>query len=1375
MRRIFSFLLCLWFWVPVIGQNDYYRKAIFRHLSVNEGLAHRTVNTIAQDAEGRLWIGTNNGLNRYDGQEMEVYRRDIQDSLSLPGSVVFDLLPGQQGQVWVITETRRLSRYQPHTNGFVTPQLLDQETGAEIRLRDMAEDQAGRLWILSTANRLYRLPASTTATSPLLLPAIELSILPDQSITRIVIDPFDRFWIETVQQGLYLVTIQEKATTLIRHFPNSSGMRILGRENNGQLWFARSQREIYRASFDADIPSVLPFYNLDEVIGSGSINTVVADKNGVVWVALYGGGLVKLLLTKQGFTYTHYPGLGEGQDDLTNTRLHSLFIDRYNVLWIGSEAGLFSNHLYQKPFYLIGKQHANGAALTDNIIHAIYRDRHIWIGTRNGLSVIDTTTRTFHNFFEPGSPLQSEGNITALQKDRNGNMWVGTYSGLFMAPQVETLTDLQLQEISFRNSGFPQLEHTNIVGIGEDEWGRIWLGTFNQGIYILTAGSDGDFHRPSVQRLDLPGNFLLSHLYKDAFENTIWAGTRSRGLLRISNPTPDQQQVQLFQSRPGDANSLSFQHTNPIIKTDTHTLWVGTIGGGLNKLTFHSADSVSFQHYTTHQGLPDNTIHSIQADAQGHLWLGTTVGLTRFDPDDESFTHYDWRDGLQGNLFIVNASFKDQHGRLYFGGPDGLNFFHPKDILSERSPPDIRITGLKIINTPVAAGERLNGRVVLPRPISQLDSLELKEKENDLTFDIRAIHTAAPNKNRLSYRLLGQQAAWIDAGSGQAVINYSNLRPGKYTLEVKATNGDGVPSAEVRRMYIRVWPYWYKTQLAYLVYGLLFLLALWQFRRFVILQSNLRNNLKIARIEREKDLEIANIKTRFFNNMTHELRTPLTLIQGPVEELVYRDDLAADTRRNYHHLIHRNAQKLLQLVNRLLDFRKSESAHFTLAAIQADFIPFAHEVFLAFQHLTHEQRITYSFDSAADELPLYFDPEKMEILLGNLLSNAIKYSDQGDEVNLRIRTSEADCILEVADTGRGMRPEEVDLIFDRYYQIAHTESSRIIGTGIGLSMVKTIAALHHGTVEVETEINKGSTFIIRLPLGKTHLHADQILDNTQTGEDIEQYVGPAPVPYAPTNSEEPAPNHPLSLLIVEDNPEIRTFIHTIFAKNFRIQEAANGEEGLAKLKKNLPDLIISDIMMDKMDGIALCTRVKEDADTAHIPVILLTARTSNVYQVDGLSSGADAYITKPFNAQVLQAQVDSLLKSRAALKTYYTNRITLGPKAIEVDSEELVFLEQLISIIEENINEEYLTAEYLAGQMAMSHSTLYRKIKSYTGESINSFIRSIRLKQAAQLLTDSEMNISEVAYRVGFSDVDYFRKCFKKQFGVTPSGFVGNT
>jgi len=1362
MKMKYPFLYCLLLFSPfggkITGQPNFYREAIFHNLTVDDGLGHRTANAIIQDHDGYLWIGTNNGLNRYDGHHMTVFRRDIHHPFSLPGNRIAKLLISKEGRLWIITESGKLCWYESARDRFIPFHLTHRE---EIqRIRDITEDEQGNLWILTSQNEVYK---STDEQSVLIKQLTDTK----QIISGIISSAQNTLWVEIFNGGIRQYTIEGDSLSLQQDFAALGSLRIIESTGN-KVWFSKNHK-IYASDLEAGVCTIKEFCDLQLVLPmvKGAIRSVQLDKKGRVWVAINGFGLVQLKQEGRQFSYQHYPGTSKIGRGLGNNHIMDLYIDKYNVLWVGSQAGVFSNYLNQKPFYQISKAEGQEESLINNIVHAIHRNQYLWIGTRDGLSVIDTSKHQFYNYKRVSGRTidQDEGGISCFLEDSKGNLWIGTNdAGLFKVKNPHEPAKLTFLPVASDYSPHSRLLSNSIVDLVEDDWGRIWVGTDTKGIYILDPPSrSGQGYYDFKQVL---GDGLLTNLYKDPFENTIWAGSWRRGVIKISLTSPAQQEISYFQREENNRNSLSYNHVNPMIKTDPKTLWVGSIGGGLNKMTFISQDSVVFQHFTTHNGLSDNTIHSILGDHAGHLWLGGT-GLTRFDPEQEKTIHYDTHDGLQSNLFIINSAFKDSIGRLYFGGPYGLNFFTPSAIQKEESYPDVVLSGLKILDQKISVGEKVNGRIILTKALNQSAQMLIKEKENDLTFDFLTIHSATPSKNQLQYRLKGLQEDWVTVDRSQASITYSNLDPGHYTFQLRASNGDGIWNPNTKNLQIEIQPYWYKTNWAYGGYILLCLALLWLFRRTILVQNNLRNDLKFAQMEIQKDQELAEIKTRFFDNITHELRTPLTLIKGPIEELLTNQKILGDVRKNYYYIIHQNAQKLFYLVNRLLDFRKAESDYFQLEAAEDEIVLFAEEIYLAFQQLAQEKGIKYSFEKEAARLPLFFDKEKMEIVLYNLLSNAFKYSTKGDEIKLRIEQEETNCLITVSDTGKGMSQDKVDQIFDRFYQIAKTESTDILGTGIGLSMVKNIIDLHQGTIQVETALGQGSCFCLRLPLGSQHLEARQIVNNRKDSERLEHYQV--------QEFEKETPNYAegktQQLLIVEDNQEIRAFIKAIFMDQFLIQEAANGVEGLAVIEKHPPDIIISDIMMDQMDGITFCKRVRDNPSYAHIPFILLTARTSNIYQVDGLDSGADAYITKPFNAQVLKAQVENLLKLRIALKTYYANRITLGPKKIEVNTEEVFFLESLIEHIEQGI-EENLTAEKLAASMSMSHSTLYRKIKSYTGESINSFIRSIRLKQAANLLVDSDLNISQVAYKVGFSDINYFGKCFKQQFHMSPSAFI---
>ena len=1373
MHYLHFFCLLLFFNGPccLFGQSTYFRELIFQSLTVNDGLAHRTVHSITQDQQGFIWIGTNNGLNRYDGDKITTYRWNIDDSTSLPGNIIEKLYPGKNGRLWVITSRGQLSWYNHATDQF---NLIKTPPGEHF-IRDIAEDKAGNIWVICNENELFKLDLNGNSLGESMY-LLTIPLVKNPRLLQINFDQKNGLWAEINNHGIHLFSISADNIQHIKPlFEPYSNMVLFGQSGNDVQWMADGTR-IFKTGIKKGQIYFQEVFDIQDSFPKirGSISDISEDRKGQIWISVFGAGLIQLRKKNKQLIARHFPGETRKEKGLSNPHIGDLFLDRYNVLWIGTQAGIFRTHVNQKPFNQISKIPGEQESLIHNIVHAIYRDKFLWIGTIKGLTLIDIKSGKFYNYSGLfGSPDNEKSSIiSSIFKDSKGTVWVGTDNqGLFKAINPEEPEKLSFERIKTANRTEIELTRTDIRTITEDENGNIWIATGSQGIYILSRAQKGKSNFYQLNPLRSLKAKRMTNLYKDPHENTIWAGSWENGLIKIRIEARGNYELSYFKHESGNANSISVNHVNPIQKTDKHTLWVGTIGGGLNKISFRTDKTPEFQHFGTDEGLPDNTIHSILKDHNGGLWLGGN-GLTFFDPESESTTHYDAHDGLQSNLFIVNAAFQDREGLLYFGGPYGLNFFDPALIQKEKSTPDLLFKGLSIMNHQVKVGENIDGRILLPEPLNQLEKLTIQEKENDLTFSFLAMHTASPARNRLRYRLLGYQDVWRNVSETQASVTYSNLKPGNYQFQISGCNGDGVWTPETKQLNITILPYWYKSKPAFLAYAILFIVLLLLFRRAILIQSNLKNNLKIAEIELQKDHEIAEMKTRFFNNITHELRSPLTLIQGPVEELLNRESLPEELRKNYYYLIRQNTQRLLNLVNRLLDFRKAETNHFSLKISSGNFISFAKEIFLSFQFLAYQKDIQYSFQAEAEELSLFFDFEKMEIVLCNLLSNAFKYSKPKDRISLHIRQDRTHCVIRVSDSGEGIPSDEVENIFNRFYQIVRAESSQIMGTGIGLSMVKEIVHLHQGSIQVNTAPSKGSEFIVRLPLGSSHFRDAHIVPSTDMAEHISHYrPGFSPI-LAANPSVMSGAGRVGKMLIVEDNPEIRAFIRGIFQEEFSIYEADNGASGLQALEKQVPDIIISDIMMDPMDGITFCQKLREHPGYLHIPIILLTARTSQVYKIEGLDSGADAYLTKPFNAKVLQAQVHSLLKSRSALKSYYRNQITLQPQTPIPASKEVVFMEKLIRLIEDRIEKEELTAESLAEAMAMSHSTLYRKIKTCTGESINSLIRSVRLKQAAELLTSSPLNISEVAWKVGFSDVNYFGKCFRKQFQMNPSEYI---
>ena len=652
---------------------------------------------------------------------------------------------------------------------------------------------------------------------------------------------------------------------------------------------------------------------------------------------------------------------------------------------------------------------------------------------------------------------------------------------------------------------------------------------------------------------------------------------------------------------------------------------------------------------------------------------------------------------------------------------------------------------------------------------------------NVFSIDYAALNFHAASKNLYRYKMEGLENEWNNAGP-QKSVTYNNLSPGKYTFKVQTLNHKETSEQSGASLEIEVLPPFWATKTAIFLYVLVFAGLLLLYQYIIGKQNKLKNKLELARLARKKEVEIAEMKTRFFTNITHELRTPLTLISGPVEEMMESGKLNGKLK-DYLITIHQHTQRLSKLVNQLLDFRKAESGHMKMEAAKGNIVKFSHEIFLSFQELADRDRIDFRFEPDQEEIPLFYDRDKMEIVLCNLLSNAFKYSPTGGRINLSIRQipessffSQGHCEISISDNGPGMPEELIAKIFDRFFQIANTDSVKMVGTGIGLSLVKNIVELHEGQIKVSSEVNEGSTFSIFLPLGRAHLSDKQLISEFKDSEH--------PSHYQPANNftSSTPENHPLvypaneservKLLVVDDNLEIRTFIRKTLELDYQIIEAENGIQAIEASNEKLPELIISDVMMPEMDGLSLCRHLKENEKTAHIPVILLTARTSTVFKVEGFNSGADAYVTKPFNPKVLKAQVSSILQARKKLKEYFSKIVTLEPTNIEITSFDEKFLNEIIALVENNLTNDLLSRDFLAQSMAMSPSTFYRKIKTLTGHTTNAFIRSIRLKRAGQMMHDSGLNISEIAYQVGYNDLKYFRTCFREQFGMNPSEYV---
>jgi signal transduction histidine kinase/DNA-binding response OmpR family regulator len=865
-------------------------------------------------------------------------------------------------------------------------------------------------------------------------------------------------------------------------------------------------------------------------------------------------------------------------------------------------------------------------------------------------------------------------------------------------------------------------------------------------------------------------------------------------------------------------------------------LWVGTMSHGLH---FFDRKTGSFSSVAKMDGLPSNQINGILEDNSENLWLHTENGIAKYNPDTKNIKVYDEKDGLRIGRNIFKAFCKNDNGEMYFGGTNGFVRFHPDKLRDNPHIPRVAITDFKIGYQTVAIGVDSP----LKKSITVTDSITLSYSENDLSFEFAALDYTAPDKNQYAYIMEGFDRDWINSGT-RRFANYTNLSPGEYTFRVKGSNNDGIWNEEGASLRIIINPPWWKTWWAYTLYGILLLAAFFSFRRYEINRQRLKHELELEHLyaekehlEAEKVKELDRLKSRFFANISHEFRTPMTLILGPLERLI--SQTADEKLHDTFLLMQRNGQRLLRLINQLLDLSKLEAGKMAMQAAPYDLEEVLKPLVMAFESLAGLREIELHFVPPPEPVILYLDRDKFEKIMTNLLFNAFKFTPEGESVivdcefpkgaggiadssiadmgfpegtgrnaDLKDQSEIRDpkskisnfVKITVRDTGIGIPPNQLPHIFDRFYQASNFSYGETLqatsqqGSGIGLALTRELVELHKGKIAVESEVGEGTTFTVHLPLGKEHLQKEEIVERKARSEErdamsmssdqlsaisdqemlniegeqagIDQSPN-RPIPKSPNPQITQSPN----ILIVEDNPDMHAYIRDHLKNNYRVIEAENGVEGFKKAAKEMPDLIISDVMMPQMDGFELCAKLKTDERTSHIPVILLTARASWESKIEGLETGADAYLTKPFDAKELQIRIKNLIGQRRKLRERFSKEITLQPKDITVTSADEKFLMKIMDVIEAHLSDPDFRVEYLSKEVAISRAHLHRKLQALTDLSPVEFIRLMRMKRAAKLLEHHVGNISEIAYEVGFKNPAYFAECFRKQFGISPSKY----
>ncbi|MFB9057335.1 two-component regulator propeller domain-containing protein [Mariniflexile ostreae] len=1357
--------------------NSQYSNLKFEHLDASEGLSNNSCVEIFQDSKGFLWFGTNDGLNRYDGYQFKIYRPFLNNPNSISNSRINTIQEDRQHNLWIGTDDG-LNVFDSSREVFFRVPIFKKENSKDVINALLFDDHTNSLWV-ATNNGLVKIFLEDTKaveTYSNLEMQHYLNIygnensISNNNITKIIQDAKHQIWFVTNDDHLnrYDSKTNQFERVLInipspKKFDHISKSVII--DKDGDFWMGNNLS--YLIFWDRKTNT---FESISPVKKDITIFDIYQDSNGIIWIATDGSGLY--LINKDTKKATHIEHNPLNPFSLPNNQPSKILEDNKGLFWVGSynkgvSKLVLSKSAFGHYFYQPGKTDGLSAKIAQAVLED--RKKRIWIGTgTGGLNLFNEQENKFTHYRSSPNRINtlSSDKILSLSESYDGSIWVGTWDGGLnkFNPETETFKRyLHDEDDSF------SLSQNTVWATVEDSEKRLWIGT-TAGLNVYQPHSDrfSNFKNRTGFINSIPSNFIFS-LFIDS-KNRLLVGT-ALGLAYVNLSDLKDEVPHNLQFNKILETSIANIRINYITEDSQGDFWVGT-DLGLYQL---NANFKLLKIYSTENGLPNNIVIGIAEGDNGRLWITTKSGVSVLNPVHNSFINYNTNDGLQGEEFQSKAIEKTQDGRLIMGGINGFNLFNPKHIFAAQHVAQPEITTLKIFNKTVKAGDTINNRVLFETNISEVKTLELKHNEGFLTFEFVALNYQNPEQTKYAYKLDGLEEDFIIAENDRNV-NYSNLSPGHYTFMVKSTTQANWDGSQIAKINIKINPPFWKTWWAYTAYVLIGILLLW-----VIVY------VYTKQVKEDQEHELDQLKLQFFINVSHEFRTPLTLILNPVDKIL--SNLAdTDAVKSSALSIQRSSRRLLYLINQLLDYRKMDVGMSPLQLKKHDIITYTKDIFLLFSELSTQKNITYTFKTNSEQLIGFFDYDKIEKIVTNLISNALKFTEPGGKIKVSVnkvseykrqsrfffnkKEESIDYVqIIVKDTGIGMKKQQIKKIFTRFYNVDVNKT----GTGIGLDFTKALVEMHGGEIYAESVYKKGSEFVVKLPLIQkgeltevSHVK-DEFLINTIKSLEYDMLT----TSDATTESSPTEKTGLKTVLLVEDNKELRTHLKTHLSPLYKVKEAANGKEGLKMVKKHFPDIVVSDIMMPKMDGFELCRLLKSDLDTSHIPIILLTARTLDEDKIEGFQIGADEYLSKPFSLNILTVRIKNLLQAKKTLQEKFSKLTALMPSdALTTNTLDEVFLEKATKIVLENIEDLDFSLEDMYEKMGIGRSQFFRKIQSLTGDNPTSFIRTIRLKYASQLLLKNEYAIKEIAYMSGFNSPTYFSKSFKKQFNQTPKAFI---
>ncbi|MFD0861603.1 two-component regulator propeller domain-containing protein [Sungkyunkwania multivorans] len=1358
MFRAYTVLLALVVFVGGYPQSDTYK---FRHLSTAEGLSQSSAIAIHQDQLGQMWIGTRDGLNRYNGNTFTVFRNIPDDSTSISNNDILSIEEDSDGFIWVGTYNG-LNRFDPKKNTFTTYFHNNGEASlSNNTIWTIKEMSNGEIWIgTSMGLSIFRKDSSDFIS---IFQSETDSGLAGNHIYSILETKDEEVYVGTTS-GLSQLTGRDGKKPIFR--PIDFSWKHSGDEyspyiqdilegSDGHLLVATRNHGILL--YDQTTQAWRPYFEEARSDREINVRKLIYDNEGTLWVGTYNG----LQVVTPDRQVTSLVNQISDPKSLSKNSIKTLYKDRKGSIWVGTYYGGVNIWDESNVNFINFSQTYGNKGLSYDVVSSIaHRNGVLFFGTEGGgITILDTKDQTTTYIDQQNTSALPDNNIKSLYLADGGHLWIGTFNNGLAVYDIDRDT-FDGTKISAELATF--LDDVGVYNVKRDNNGALWIGTFGKGLvkYNETTGTLIIYRHRSSDKNSLSSD-LVRAINIDA-QNNIWIGTE-RGLNLMDSSGSIRHYFYNSQVQSGDDISTIFEDSSKQI-------WVGTKAKGLYRF-----DGVKFNHVKLRDaGQMVSAVHSILEDHNGQLWISTNQGLIRYDPKDENSTVYNQKEGLVSNEFNDNASLKVGDSQFYFGGPAGVTSFDSKNLATNDYSPQVIITDFKIRNESLdPQGENS----VSQNTIQYTDALELSYEQGNFTISFAIPSFINSSSNRYQYRLKGLDEDWVTTSQNSA--SYTIQNSGEYIFEVRGANNDGVWNESPTQLSILVNPAPWRSWWAFLIYGLLILAALYFLMSILKSKTKLKHQLDLEHIETERTKEVNKAKLEFFTNISHEFRTPLTLILGPLHQIL---DNYKGSSKMYKKLkvIESSANHLLQLINRLMDFRKLENNLFKLEAAEGNIVKFLREIYLSFSEYAKDGDYDYSFHTTEDQILVYYDRYKLERVFYNLISNAFRYTPKGGRIAVRIRLEKDEIIIQVDDSGVGIAEEYRDKIFERFFEVSvnnNPDHNYNKGTGIGLSIAKNIVNLHKGRIWVKpNDDGKGSIFSVALPLGSGHLKEEEIIEDFKFSDDVSQYVDQLKEPSLTMEEEDLTDqiksNDKATVLLVEDNKPLRSFMRSILKNDYNILEAENGKVALRIAQKESPDLIVSDVIMPVMVGTELCSAIKQDIKTSHIPIILLTARTSLIYKLEGLESGADDYISKPFNVEEFKARIKNLIKSTSRIKNKYSSEDSWLPSEVIVSSLDEKLLKKALEIVEENISNEQFDIPHFCSELGVSRTMLFIKIKAWTDFTPNEFIQHFRMKRAAQLLEQGKINISEVSYKVGFKNPKYFSKCFQKKFGETPTQYA---